>query len=348
MVSLERWKIALRVPFLAFPLLLLSANGGAAEPVVLHHDLAVTLHPESGTLSGKDTLTIRTDGAARLSLSLAQGAEITDLVVAGKPCSPGLGPLPGGRLEFPVPVELRGEGGKLEVSVGYEAAFRDPVPENPANTEDPGYGVNGSISNRGTFLSPEAGWYPDIPGSAATFRLRVEAPEGVESVTAGRLAMRETAAGVTISEWETVRPLPGIGLSAGRYRVREKIAEGLPLFTFFLPENDPLSERYLEASAGYLRLFRGLFGPYPFEKFAVVENFFPTGYGFPSYTLLGSTVLRLPFLLETSLGHEIAHSWWGNGIYVDYSRGNWSEGLTTYVADHLFKERPERMPNPPE
>ncbi|NIR34244.1 MAG: M1 family metallopeptidase [Desulfuromonadales bacterium] len=82
-----------------------------------------------------------------------------------------------------------------------------------------------------------------------------------------------------------------------------------------------------------------MFSPYPFAKFAVVENFFPTGYGFPSWTLIGGTVLRLPFITETSLGHEIAHSWWGNGVYVDYASGNWSEGLTTYVADHLYKEQ---------
>lgn len=91
--------------------------------------------------------------------------------------------------------------------------------------------------------------------------------------------------------------------------------------------------------ACYLTLYEDLFGRYPFPKFAVVENFFPTGYGFPSYTLLGSQVIRLPFIIETSLGHEVAHSWWGNGVLVDCEKGNWSEGLTTYVADHLSQER---------
>jgi hypothetical protein len=85
-------------------------------------------------------------------------------------------------------------------------------------------------------------------------------------------------------------------------------------------------------------LYQDLFGPYPFDKFAVVENFFPTGFGFPSYTLIGGRVLRLPFIIHTSLGHEIAHCWWGNGVRVDYASGNWSEALTTYVADYLYKE----------
>ncbi|MGD9304518.1 MAG: M1 family aminopeptidase, partial [Desulfobacterales bacterium] len=100
---------------------------------------------------------------------------------------------------------------------------------------------------------------------------------------------------------------------------------------------------YLAATVDYLSFYSNLFGPYPFKKFAVVENFFPTGYGFPSYTLLGGSVLRLPFIIHTSLGHEIAHCWWGNGVYVDYDSGNWSEALTTYVSDYLYKEKRSNM-----
>jgi hypothetical protein len=58
----------------------------------------------------------------------------------------------------------------------------------------------------------------------------------------------------------------------------------------------------------------------------------------PTLTYLGEAVLRLPFIRKTSLGHEILHNWWGNGVYVDYARGNWSEGLTTFMADYAYKE----------
>jgi hypothetical protein len=114
---------------------------------------------------------------------------------------------------------------------------------------------------------------------------------------------------------------------------------GVDLYTYFYPDNVSLSSRYLDAAAKYLKYYSDIFGPYPFEKFAVVENFFPTGYGFSSFTLLGSSIIRLPFIIGTSLPHEIAHSWWGNAIQVDQSEGNWSEGLVTYLADYLLKER---------
>ncbi len=55
--------------------------------------------------------------------------------------------------------------------------------------------------------------------------------------------------------------------------------------------------------------------------------------------MIGGNILRLPFILTTSLPHEFVHSWWGNGVYPDYRKGNWSEGLTTYLADYLLEER---------
>jgi hypothetical protein len=288
-------------------------------------------------MDATDTMTIRPDGASRLSFTLAESALVNRLSVAGKdyPLIPS--PFRKGMLGFPVPAEARR--GSLEVIVAYSATFNDPVPDDPVNTEDPGYGVTGTISPRGVFLIEEAEWYPGIPGSRPTWRVRVETKEGVEGITAGKLLRRSASGGATVTEWTIEQPLPGIALSAGAYRVREGNAGDIKLYTYFYPESDPLSEKYLKAAAGFLELYRNLFGPYPFDKFAVVENFFPTGYGFPSYTLLGSTVVRLPFIVETSLGHEIAHSWWGNGVRVDSSGGNWSEGLVTYVADHLYRER---------
>ena len=49
-------------------------------------------------------------------------------------------------------------------------------------------------------------------------------------------------------------------------------------------------------------------------------------------------MLRLPFIRATSLGHEVLHNWWGNGVYPEWSQGNWSEGLTTFMADYAFRE----------
>jgi len=305
-----------------------------AAPVPVSHDLTVTLDPENQRLTGKDTLRLEARGAVDLLLSLAPDAHIVSVALA-KEATPFA--FDDGHLRILLPDKARH--GEIEIAVSYEGFFRDTVPVNPVQTEDPGYGVTGIISSEGTFLLSGARWYPDLVGSRPTFRISVQAPAGWRAVTAGRRLSSETNGKTTTSVWETMHPLQGIALSAGPYVVREDAVGEIPIYTYFFPEDDPLAEGYLKATAGYLDLYTDLFGPYPFEKFAVVENFFPTGYGLPSYTLLGRTVVRLPFIVETSLGHEVAHGWWGNGVFVDYQRGNWSEGLTTYVADYLYKER---------
>jgi aminopeptidase N len=137
-------------------------------------------------------------------------------------------------------------------------------------------------------------------------------------------------------------PVQGLALSANRFVVAEKTFGNTKAATYFFPDSAHLAKQYLDAIMQHILLYEPLFGPYPFDKFAVVENFFPTGYGFPSLTLLGSGVIRLPFIIHTSLRHEIAHCWWGNAVYVDYAQGNWSEGLTTYVADYLSREMQSR------
>jgi hypothetical protein len=86
-------------------------------------------------------------------------------------------------------------------------------------------------------------------------------------------------------------------------------------------------------------MYTDLLGPHAYGKFALVENFWDTGYGMPSFTLLGPQVIRLPFIPTTSYPHEILHDWWGNGVYVDLAKGNWCEGLTAYLADHMVSEQ---------
>ncbi|GIW91240.1 MAG: hypothetical protein KatS3mg109_1672 [Pirellulaceae bacterium] len=120
----------------------------------------------------------------------------------------------------------------------------------------------------------------------------------------------------------------------------EKDTAGSTALAVYLREADPaLSRKYLTTGAQYLKMYSQLLGPYPYEKLYVVENFWETGYGMPSFTLLGPQVIRFPFILHSSYPHEILHNWWGNGVFVDYSRGNWCEGLTAYLADHLVQEQ---------
>lgn len=311
-----------------------NACRGAEMPEILHERIAVTLDPEAHLLTGESTVTLRPRGAESVSFALHPGASVRQISVEGKEVSAEFG---GGTLVVPLPADARG--GTIRVKIGYRALFNDPLPERTATAEDPSYGVNGIISAKGVFLGGGAAWYPSLPAMPGKRTLEVTAPAGIEAITAGKRLERRSEGGRSVSVWEEEHPVEHISLSAGEYVISERKLGSLPIYTYLSPGNARLAASYLDASAEYIKFYEGLFGPYPFEKFAVVENFIPTGYGFPSYTLLGGTVIRLPFIIGTSLPHEIAHNWWGNGVLVDFWEGNWAEGLVTYLADYLLEER---------
>jgi len=324
----------LGVQAVAALLVFLLAGASRAEetgPAVERQEIAVTLQPGSHALTGESTITFGA-GATSIALRLSGTARIGSVAVAGRSTAYSFS---GGILSLDLPA-----GGKaLPVTVSYSASFDDQPSRAPAAGEDPSYGVNGAITPEGTFLGGGASWYP-VPSRTPMHRaISIAAPAGTEAVTAGKRVSRETTGAVTRSRWEEAHPVGVLTLCAGPYRVEQSSVDGIDIYTYFYRDNASLAPRYLAAAAKYLRFYSDLFGPYPFEKFAVVENFFPTGYGLPSFTLLGGSVIRLPFIIDTSLPHEIAHSWWGNGIDVDEREGNWCEGLVTYLADYLLKER---------
>lgn len=318
-------------------LFVFEGRASALHPRVVHHDLRVSLLPSESRLTGSDSIRVDPGGSEELEFELAKTAQVSRVTVDESTRS---FILENGRLRVPLRPDEKNR--TIAVQTDYTAVFRDAVPDAPLNTDNPGYGVTGIVSEKGSFLLEGAGWYPRIPGSRPTYRLTVDAPEGILAVSAGKGRGHETRNGRTCSEWHVEFPLDGLSLSAGPYTVQERTVNGIQISTYFFAQSQDLSEAYLDATARYLVFYENLIGPYPFTKFAVVENFFETGYGFPSYTLLGSAVIRLPFIIETSLGHEIAHSWWGNGVLVDYEKGNWSEGLTTYLSDYLYKENSSR------
>jgi hypothetical protein len=198
---------------------------------------------------------------------------------------------------------------------------------------------NGLVDSLGIFLAGSSAWVPEVPGSLFGFRLAAELPPGYRSMSQGMVARASASGGSALETWISEDLQEEIYLIAGRYVVTERDHKGVLIQTFLYADDPELAERYLGATADYLDIYQELVGPYPFRKFALVENFWQTGFGMPSFTLLGDRVIRLPFIVTTSYGHEIVHNWFGNSVYVDWEKGNWCEGLTSYLADHLYKEQ---------
>ncbi|MEJ2634932.1 MAG: M1 family aminopeptidase, partial [Calditrichia bacterium] len=230
-----------------------------------------------------------------------------------------------------------------KITLKYQIPATDSVDKAAFSREYIAYQVKGYIGPKGVFISPSYFWYPSLLNSLEKFHITITSPDSLFVLTQGILVQSQTDGKTRQTEWDISYPADAIHLVGAHYNSHTKKYKNVDVSTYFFPQTEELSDSYLSASQRYLGMYEGLIGAYPFSKFAVVENFFPTGYGMPSYTLLGGQVIRLPFIIYTSLGHEIAHNWWGNSVYVDYESGNWCEGLTTYYADYTYKEMKSRQ-----
>ena len=171
-----------------------------------------------------------------------------------------------------------------------------------------------------------------------TFQMTVKTPAEWRSVSQGEKISEDLKGKHREVIWSETNPQEEIFLVADRYHEFNERHGEISLHAYLREGDKALADRYIEAARAYIDFYSRLLGPYPYKKFAVVENSRQTGYGMPSFTLLGSRVIRFPFILHTSFPHEILHNWWGNGVYIDPDFGNWAEGLTTYLADHLLPE----------
>jgi aminopeptidase N len=300
----------------------------------IHHDLTVILHPAEHRLTATDMITLP-DGLRSMRFVLHAGLKPVsmDPKVSIKKAGTQQGPVPLETFVVTLPTGIR------TFSIRYAGTIYHPVA--PAGKEQArGFDQTvGTITDDIVYLAGGSAWYPRFESDFMTFTLSTELPAAWDCVSQGYRAQYKKAKTYMKVRWESPDPQEEIYLIASRFRSYEKRSGKLSAMVFLRTPGDGLANKYLDATIRYIAMYDNLIGPYPYQKFALVENFWETGLGMPSFTLLGPTVIRLPFIINTSYPHEILHNWWGNSVYPVYEKGNWSEGITAYLADHLMQEQ---------
>jgi len=322
------------------PALPAEATDNLPPAKVISHNISVTVSPRARTLRGTDTIEVEGAGG-RLRLLLNRRARITRVRASGKKPPIIVNNLNDGLFkELIIRLASRADIKKpITIHISFNETFASIKSAERNIKRGISYVNKGVMGARGVFLPSSAYWYPHTEKGTALYNLSVNMPRGYTTVSEGDWMLHMSSADRTFDRWKTMNPVDGMDVIASKFRVEKSLHKGIKIYTFFLKREKKLSATYIKKTGEYIDLYSGLFGKYPFKKFAVVESFLPTGYGMPSFTLLGSKVLRLPFIPETSLGHEIAHSWWGNSVYIDASLGNWSEAITTYTADYQYERK---------
>ncbi len=318
--------------------ILLASPGLSAEndPRLLNADLSVQIEPGTRELEGRGIWII--PPGAPLQIRLDERFSVRRLEVDGAPFAASATALNGHRhwdlttgTAGPrrVEIEWTGRLDPLDAGLDHRAVLHNSA------------AVTGS---RGTFLPAGAAWHPVFAGDGLLYRLSIDVPRADYAIAAGDLVEHLLQEGRRKQTYVFAQPGTAIDLMAGPYRVNERSfasrdGRRVVLRTLFHDEIANLADPYLDSTARFIARFESEIGSYPYASFSIVSSPTPTGFGMPTMTYLGINVLRLPFIRDTSLGHEVLHNWWGNGVYPDFASGNWSEGLTTFMADYAFREQ---------
>ena len=328
---------------------------GAAPAGLVRHGLDVAIDPDRGWLAVTDTLDVPAalvkDGEAQFLLHGALVMGTSQPAVTALPLRSEIG---AGRDDLTrffginaspadldsslrlrrYRVTLPAGGGRVVLSYGgrFDFGLSDEKEQYTRGFRR----TTGVVSREGVYLAGDGFWYPHVSRDLVEYGLEVLQPEGWHVISAGNGTSSDARGR---ARWDSHGAVDEITVVGGPLTVYRESAGAVEALVYLRQKDDALAAKYLEATAQYIEMYRGLIGPYPYGKFAMVENFWETGYGMPSYTLLGPQVIRFPFILTSSYPHEILHNWWGNSVFVDYESGNWCEGLTAYMADHLIQEQ---------
>ncbi|HEM49259.1 MAG TPA: peptidase M28, partial [Caldithrix sp.] len=144
----------------------------------------------------------------------------------------------------------------------------------------------GIIDTQGVYLAGSSYWIPYFNEELITFNMEVTVPQGWSAVSQGKRTKHDKSDSLSFVRWESPEPMEEVFLIAGPFFEFASSAGAVNVMAFLRSDDPDLANKYLETTAQYLEMYRQLIGPFPFSKFALVENFWETGYGMPSFTLL--------------------------------------------------------------
>lgn len=320
----------------------------------VHYDVAITL-PGAGT---------RIDGVTRARIRIVEprpdtlrldltGLLVTRVRAGVGPGAPADAPFTqrGGRIIVPVPRAAR-IGDTLHIEVAYEGEPDDGLIIR-ANVHGDRSIFADDFPDRARF------WFPSIdhPSDKATVSYEVTAPAGWEVVANGvrtggaSTDAQKPADGVW--RWEERVPIPtytmvigatdfAIGTvtpcaDGGRIPVRTDTC--VPVTYWAYPRDSANAAAIFRRAGDMVEYFSRTFGPFPYEKLAHVQSATRFG-GMENVGAIfySEQAIAAGRLGETTVAHETAHQWFGDGVTESHWSHMWlSEGFATYFGMQYFE-----------
>jgi hypothetical protein len=330
-------------------------RGDLDQTDVLHNDIDIEVNPAGATITGSNTMTIRSlvNGLTQFTFRLRNNFTITEALINGVVNIP------------PASIQQTANYGRL---IGLDRAYFAGEEftllisfTGPAVSR--GFGSIEFASQNGvpliyTLSEPyyAATWWPCKDGGQsepgdnadkATLTLAITAPAALKTVSAGLFQGFDELSGsrrryrwassypiatylvffstTNYNQWSQTYsyPLPGGGTGT------------MPVeFSIYPAADTPGNRAAWELCLPMLEAFRPVFGLYPFvdEKYGIYQFGFSGGMEHQTYTGQGA-------FGETLTAHELAHQWWGDNVTCRTWHDIWlNEGFATY-GEAIWHER---------
>lgn len=359
----------------AFNLSSAGSHGGANNEAFKsdHEDLDVTIE-KNGFLSGTATAHIAAlkDGVALVPLDLYPTLRVS-------------------RVQGPQGDDLDYVQEDKDHDADFGVVLQKPLNKGESTTIKVTYGGKDVVQNEGNsnyYPVARESWYPNASqglGDYATYHMTFHVPKGLELLATGTRVNEVNEGKITTTEWKTDVPLPVIGFNLGQFAMKEATVSqpgGDNLTVDAYANSQPpdmfnaISEGASESgqtaignlgTKGMLpvelsqaevaaRIYTSYFGPLPFSKVAVTQQF-ACNYGqswpmlvyLPICGFLDSTQQHELGLHPEDMywkvvtAHEVAHQWWGQTVGFKSYRDQWmSEGFANAsAAIFLLSTRPK-------
>lgn len=313
-----------------FAVVLPATDGYQRQPAfdIGHYCLRLELAEANNHIQGEATLTVivRDAGDSTLHLNL-KGMTVTQVTSDRRTLA--FTPDPDGLLITLPPGRKKGD--TLAIAIAYHG-----VPQEGLVMAENKFGRRTVFADNWPTYSRY--WFPgvDHPSDKASVEFFLTVPAHYTVVANGRLlAVSAAAPGMKTWHWQETAPIPTYCMvfGAADFQVSHlNTAAGVPLAIYAYREDAAVAGAALGRTAAMVEFFTRRFGPFPYEKLALVQA--NTRYG-------GMENAGAIFFAEDSFGegrnlertaaHEIAHQWFGDAV----TPGDWhhlwlSEGFATY------------------
>lgn len=311
-----------------------------ANVQVSHQSIEARLDPMTGEAYVESMLNLTGEGELRLRLRPEMRIDEIEWVDADGE--------PGGAPSYErngqeVDIDVAGGAGRLRLVCS--GTLADNVEAGEIEGQIHNFSVHAHVGEDGVFLSDDAAWHPlPLEGDSDltqlhTIELSIEPIDGWRFVASGD-PEGDGPVDEAVWTWRTPRPADGVAVAGNQHEVIGVVHETergpVEIVMHVSPENARLAQMFIDEAGRYLDLYVPRLGAFPYRRFTIVENFFSSGFALPGFTVLGPRVVAMAprSLAPGYLDHELAHNWWGNGVYVDRNDGNWCEAVTSYCANY--------------